>query len=191
MMLSSKGSLGACTPRVFPHSSMPLSRRTEWMPSPEDTRRRRRFQAGCMRMPARPETVGAGCWRRDIVTVAGKMLPTKRGTVDEEIVGHGLAVGAELGHCPAQRDRVPEEDGSASARACGNAGALVLTRTVADLLVAMAAPGAGKGRPGLAFLTSRKGLSILETRMRLWTYFLDGIAVPPRCPSRASRNRTV
>src|SRR6266700_8399333 len=29
MMLSSKGSLGACTPKVFPHSSMPLSRRTE------------------------------------------------------------------------------------------------------------------------------------------------------------------
>jgi len=28
-MLHSKGSLGACTPRVFPHSSMPLSRRTE------------------------------------------------------------------------------------------------------------------------------------------------------------------
>ena len=27
MMLSSKGSLGACTPKVFPHSSMPLSRR--------------------------------------------------------------------------------------------------------------------------------------------------------------------
>src|SRR5687767_12173135 len=29
MALSSKGSLGACTPKVFPHSSMPLSRRTE------------------------------------------------------------------------------------------------------------------------------------------------------------------
>src|SRR5215471_8348013 len=29
MMLHSKGSLGACTPTVFPHSSMPLSRRTE------------------------------------------------------------------------------------------------------------------------------------------------------------------
>ena len=28
MTLSPKGSLGACTPRVFPHSSMPLSRRT-------------------------------------------------------------------------------------------------------------------------------------------------------------------
>ena len=27
--LSSKDSLDACTPRVFPHSSMPLSRRTE------------------------------------------------------------------------------------------------------------------------------------------------------------------
>ena len=29
MMLSSNGSLGACTPKVLPHSSMPLSRRTE------------------------------------------------------------------------------------------------------------------------------------------------------------------
>src|SRR5439155_9501799 len=29
MMRHSKGSQGACTPRVFPHSSMPLSRRTE------------------------------------------------------------------------------------------------------------------------------------------------------------------
>ena len=27
--LSPKGSLGACTPKVFPHSSMPLARRTE------------------------------------------------------------------------------------------------------------------------------------------------------------------
>src|SRR5712691_8090083 len=29
MALSPKGSLGACTPKVSPHSSMPLSRRTE------------------------------------------------------------------------------------------------------------------------------------------------------------------
>jgi hypothetical protein len=29
MMLSSNGSLGACTPKVLPHSSMPLTRRTE------------------------------------------------------------------------------------------------------------------------------------------------------------------
>jgi hypothetical protein len=29
MMLSSNGSLGACTPKVLPHSSMPLARRTE------------------------------------------------------------------------------------------------------------------------------------------------------------------
>ena len=27
--LSPKGSVGACTPKVFPHSSMPLARRTE------------------------------------------------------------------------------------------------------------------------------------------------------------------
>ncbi len=55
----------------------------------------------------------------------------------------------------------------------------------------MEAQGTGKGMPGLAFLTSRKGMIILETGMSLWTDFLDGVAIPYRCPSRSSINRTV
>lgn len=114
-----------------------------------------------MWMPERPETGGDGYCRPDVVTIEGNMLPIKRGNMDKEIVGHGLAVGAQLGHYPAQRDCVPEDDGSDSESESGNAGALVLARTVADLPVAMEEQGAGKGMPGLAYMTSRKGMSIL------------------------------
>jgi hypothetical protein len=81
--------------------------------------------------------------------------------VAEERVGHGLAVGAQLGYCSAQRDRVPEDDGGDSAMESGSAVALVLEGAGADLPVAMEAQGAGEGLPGLACMTSRKGVIIL------------------------------
>ena len=77
--------------RVDPLGKTRIGLWHERIPSPEDTRRRRRCRAGCMRMPQRLEAVGDGCCRPEIVTAEGQTLPTERGNVDEETVRHGSA----------------------------------------------------------------------------------------------------
>src|SRR2546425_6780202 len=66
------------------------------------------------------------------------------------------------------------------------------TSTVAPWVCHSAATGAEKaGACGRAWRRSRKGPGIFETSRRLWTDFLDGVAVPLRGPSPASTNRPV
>jgi hypothetical protein len=68
------------------------------------------------------------------------------------------------------------------------------TSTVAPVVCRSATTGAERAGAWMyerAWRRSRKGRGIFETSRRLWTDFLDGVAVPLRGPSPASPNRPV